>query len=79
MTTEPKRTGNSFPGRFMEVKSLSCTEGDHMVIMTCDGGNCYFQHSMTPTQARELAGYLQAEANYCEQQDKTETTDWSAS
>jgi hypothetical protein len=25
---------------------------------------------MTPNQARELAGYLQAEANWCEQQAK---------
>jgi hypothetical protein len=38
------------------------------VILICDGGNCRFQHNMTPNEARELAGYLQIEANYCEEQ-----------
>lgn len=33
------------------------------VSIICSAGSCRFQHNMTPVQARELAGYLVAEAN----------------
>ncbi len=52
-------------GRSVSVQSIF---GDKTktVILSCDGGNCRFQHNMTPDEARELSGYLQAEANYCD-------------
>lgn len=77
MTTEPKTSGPKNHGRFVSVRSLMATGGSHSIIMACDGGNIHFQHNMTPTEARELAGYLQAEANYVEQATAKEI-DWSA-
>ena len=70
MTTEPKTSGGTAHGRFVSVRSLDCDVSGHRVIITCDGGNVHFQHGMTPAEARELAGYLQDEANYCEQENK---------
>jgi hypothetical protein len=71
MITKQNQVGNTNTrGRFVSVRSIASSNDDHFVIITCDGGNCSFQHNMTPNEARELAGYLQAEANFCEQQAK---------
>lgn len=45
-------------------------EYSEVVAIICYAGSCTFQHSMTPNQARLLAGYLQDEANACEQASK---------
>ena len=56
-----------------EVLVMTVGNSEKVVAIICYGGSCSFQHSMTPNQARELAGYLQAEANYCEQQGKDQS------
>ena len=62
-----------------EIMVKTVGNDEKVVAIICYGGSCSFQHSMTPNQARELAGYLPAAANYCAQQDKEKTaTDWSA-
>jgi hypothetical protein len=53
-----------------EIYVKATGEKKNIVAIICWAGSCTFQHSMTPNQARELAGYLQAEANWCEQQAK---------
>ena len=70
MTTKPSAIGDLTYGRFVEVNSLHYDENVHRVAMRSGMGVCHFAIHMTPLEARELAGYLQAEANYCEQQDK---------
>jgi hypothetical protein len=73
MITSKRNTGGTAGtahGRFVTVQSLVDAYDKSCVILTCDGGNLYFQHSMTPNQARELATFLQSEANWCEQQAK---------
>jgi hypothetical protein len=75
--TSLKKSGPSGHGREVYIRSIhSAARGIWTVILCGDGGDCSFQHNMTPTEAREVAGYLLAEANYCEQADKS--TDWSA-
>jgi Fe-S cluster biogenesis protein NfuA len=69
MSTTGNTSGYKSHGRFVTVRSIKHSEGTS-VILVCDGGNCHFQHSMTPTEAREIAGYLQAEANHVEQAEK---------
>lgn len=62
-------------GRFLRVKTLDSSDGTKKVIVCCDGGDITFQHNMTATDARELAGYLQEAANECEE---STAVDWSA-
>lgn len=66
MTTQPKTSGSSTHGRFVSVRSIEHPKLTHAIIISCDGGNVTFQHGMTVDQARELAGYLLAEAAYVE-------------
>lgn len=56
-------------GRSVGVQSI-IDDRSKTVIIYCDGGNVRFQHNMTPNEARELAGYLYAEANVCDQWGK---------
>ncbi len=58
-----------------EITVSAVGEDKDCVAIICWAGSCTFQHSMTPNQARQLAGYLQAEANTCEQ---AKQVDWSA-
>jgi hypothetical protein len=53
-----------------EIVVMAIGKRKDIVAIICWAGSCSFQHSMTPNQARALAGYLQAEANFCEQQAK---------
>ena len=73
MNTETKVIGHEAFGRFVSVNSIEFDANDHRVAMRSGMGVCHFGIHMTPTEARELAGYLQAEANYCEQQDKEQS------
>jgi len=76
MRTEPRAIGDETYGRFVAVNSICFENGTHQVAMRSGLGVCHFAIHMTPTEARELAGYLNAEANYAEQASKP--VDWSA-
>jgi hypothetical protein len=60
---------------FTDATTLKCKADDYrddsqigeaLVHLIASGGSCSFQHSMTPTQARELADALHACANALE-------------